>query len=97
MPDVGEQAPLFEGPSQDGDTIRLDAYRGRKVALYFYPKDDWTAHTSKNTRFHAKKPDILPEPLHRVSRSKRILKTTRPPAGLRFHKPCRKTARPQSE
>ena len=40
MPDVGEQAPLFEAPSQDDDTIRLQDYRGRKVALYFYPKDD---------------------------------------------------------
>lgn len=40
MPDVGEQAPLFEAHTQDGQPIRLDAYRGRKVALYFYPKDD---------------------------------------------------------
>ena len=40
MPDVGQQAPLFEGQTQDGDRIRLDAYRGRKVALYFYPKID---------------------------------------------------------
>ena len=40
MPEVGEQAPLFDGQPQDGDTIRLEDYRGRKVALYFYPKDD---------------------------------------------------------
>jgi peroxiredoxin Q/BCP len=40
MPEIGEQAPLFEAQTQDGQTIRLDAYRGRKVALYFYPKDN---------------------------------------------------------
>ncbi len=42
MPEVGEKAPLFDGQTQDGDTIRLEDYRGRKVALYFYPKDDRT-------------------------------------------------------
>ncbi len=40
LPEIGQQAPLFDGQRQDGDTIRLDAYRGRKIALYFYPKDD---------------------------------------------------------
>lgn len=40
MPEPGEAAPEFEGRSQDGDTIRLADYRGRRVALYFYPKDD---------------------------------------------------------
>ena len=40
MPAVGDAAPDFEAKSQDGDTIRLADYRGRKVALYFYPKDD---------------------------------------------------------
>jgi len=40
MPEVGQPAPLFEGQTQDGEAIRLADYRGRKVALYFYPKDD---------------------------------------------------------
>lgn len=40
MPDVGDTAPDFEGETQTGDTIRLSDLRGRKVALYFYPKDD---------------------------------------------------------
>ena len=39
MPAVGEEAPLFEGTSQNGETISLGAYKGKKVALYFYPKD----------------------------------------------------------
>lgn len=40
MPEPGSPAPEFEGVTQTGDTLRLKDYRGRKVALYFYPKDD---------------------------------------------------------
>jgi peroxiredoxin Q/BCP len=40
MPEVGQEAPDFEGVDQHGRTIRLCDFRGRKVALYFYPKDD---------------------------------------------------------
>ena len=40
MPGPGDQAPAFEGTTQDGETLRLGAYQGRKVALFFYPKDD---------------------------------------------------------
>jgi thioredoxin-dependent peroxiredoxin len=39
-PAVGQPAPEFEGTTHDGDTIHLSDYRGRKLALYFYPKDD---------------------------------------------------------
>lgn len=40
MPDKGQQAPDFQGQTQSGEQIKLDDYRGQKVALYFYPKDD---------------------------------------------------------
>jgi thioredoxin-dependent peroxiredoxin len=40
MPSPGDQAPDFEGVTQSGEKLRLSDYRGRKVALYFYPKDD---------------------------------------------------------
>jgi thioredoxin-dependent peroxiredoxin len=40
MPDVGEKAPSFSGETQQGNTISLNDYAGKKVALYFYPKDD---------------------------------------------------------
>ena len=36
----GQKAPLFEGIDQDGKTIRLSDFTGRKVVLYFYPKDN---------------------------------------------------------
>ena len=36
----GDKAPLFSGTDQDGKKISLADYKGRKVALYFYPEDD---------------------------------------------------------
>jgi thioredoxin-dependent peroxiredoxin len=40
MPAQGELAPDFELPADDGSTVRLSELRGRRVVLYFYPKDD---------------------------------------------------------
>lgn len=39
MPTVGETAPTFTLPSQDGSQISLESFRGKWVVLYFYPKD----------------------------------------------------------
>ena len=40
-PQVGRQAPDFDLPSNQGGTVRLQDFRGKKnVVLYFYPKDD---------------------------------------------------------
>lgn len=41
------KAPLFEGTDQDGRTIRLDNYAGKKVVLYFYPKDNTPGCTAE--------------------------------------------------
>jgi len=38
--EVGTFAPIFWALNQDGDTIRLEDFRGKWVVLYFYPKDD---------------------------------------------------------
>jgi len=37
---VGNKAPHFEGIDQNGNSVSLNAYIGKKVILYFYPKDD---------------------------------------------------------
>jgi peroxiredoxin Q/BCP len=39
MPNVGQPAPTFTLPSQDGSQISLDSFKGKWVVLYFYPKD----------------------------------------------------------
>jgi thioredoxin-dependent peroxiredoxin len=36
----GSKAPLFEGIDQNGKLIKLADYSGKKVILYFYPKDN---------------------------------------------------------
>ena len=36
----GEKAPMFEGKDQNGNTIGLNDYKGKKLVVYFYPKDD---------------------------------------------------------
>ncbi len=37
---VGDQAPDFELTSDEGNTIKLSGLRGKRVVVYFYPKDD---------------------------------------------------------
>jgi thioredoxin-dependent peroxiredoxin len=39
MPAVGQKAPEFTLPSQDGTPVSLKDFRGKYVVLYFYPKD----------------------------------------------------------
>lgn len=43
----GDKAPAFEGINQDGNTIRLNDLKGKKVILYFYPKDDTPGCTAE--------------------------------------------------
>ncbi len=40
MPEVGQKAPAFSGKDQSGKTVKLADYKGQKLVLYFYPKDD---------------------------------------------------------
>jgi peroxiredoxin Q/BCP len=40
MPRPGEPAPHFEGTTGDGRRVKLEDFRGRMLALYFYPRDD---------------------------------------------------------
>ena len=57
MPAVGQEAPTFTLPSQDGSPISLDQYRGKWVVLYFYPKDMTTGCTIEAHKFQ----DALPQ------------------------------------
>ena len=36
----GSKAPAFKGKDQDGNTVSLADFKGKKLVLYFYPKDD---------------------------------------------------------
>lgn len=48
---VGDSAPDFALPDDTGKTIRLSDFRGRKVVLYFYPKDDTPGCTKEACGF----------------------------------------------
>lgn len=50
-PIVGAPAPEFTATTDSGETVRLADYRGRKVILYFYPKDDTPGCTSQACGF----------------------------------------------
>ncbi len=43
----GDKAPDFEGKDQDGNTIKLSDFRGKKVVIYFYPKDNTPGCTAQ--------------------------------------------------
>jgi peroxiredoxin Q/BCP len=43
----GQKAPLFEGIDQDGNKIKLSDFLGKKVVLYFYPKDNTPGCTAE--------------------------------------------------
>ncbi len=48
---VGEKAPDFTLPADDGRPVSLNGFRGKKVVLYFYPKDDTPGCTKEACSF----------------------------------------------
>lgn len=48
---VGDQAPDFEAVTDQGTTLRLQDLRGKRVILYFYPKDDTSGCTTQACGF----------------------------------------------
>ena len=51
MPTVGQNAPTFTLPSQDGTPISLKSLHGKWVVLYFYPRDMTTGCTIEAHKF----------------------------------------------
>jgi peroxiredoxin Q/BCP len=51
MPEVGQPAPTFTLPNQEGTPVALDTYKGKWVVLYFYPKDMTTGCTIEAHNF----------------------------------------------
>jgi peroxiredoxin Q/BCP len=78
MPAVGDSAPDFELPDQDGTTTRLSDLRGRRVVLYFYPKADTPGCTTQacGVRDHVEEYDaagavvlgVSPDPVKAVKK-----------------------------
>ena len=59
MLEVGMRAPGFELPDQNGEMHTLEEYRGKKVILYFYPKDNTAGCTKQACGFKELYPQFL--------------------------------------
>jgi len=51
MPEVGDAAPDFRLPDETGNDHTLSDYRGQRVVVYFYPKDDTPGCTKEACSF----------------------------------------------
>ena len=56
---IGTKAPAFSLPDQNGDIHTLEEYRGKKVILYFYPKDNTAGCTKQACGFAERYPQFL--------------------------------------
>ena len=53
MLEIGKKAPSFSRPSLQSEAISLADYSGRKIVLFFYPKDNTPGCTTEATGFSA--------------------------------------------
>ena len=58
MLEIGKAAPDFTLPDQNGENHSLSDYRGQKVILYFYPKDNTSGCTKQACGFAERYPQI---------------------------------------
>ena len=54
----GDPAPSFELPDQQGNTVRLEDYRGRKLLVYFYPRASTPGCTIQSCSVRDAGPDL---------------------------------------
>lgn len=59
MLEVGTKAPEFSLPDQNGELHTLEEYKGKKVILYFYPKDSTAGCTKQACGFAERYPQFM--------------------------------------
>ena len=47
----GDKAPNFKSTDQDGNSVKLSDFKGQRLVLYFYPKDDTPGCTKEACSF----------------------------------------------
>jgi peroxiredoxin Q/BCP len=55
---IGDKAPDFTLPDENGKPVKLSGLKGRKVILYFYPKDDTPGCTTQACGFRDAYPKV---------------------------------------
>ncbi|MBU0726583.1 MAG: thioredoxin-dependent thiol peroxidase [Alphaproteobacteria bacterium] len=55
---IGDKAPDFSMPTDGGGSVSLSGLKGRKIVLYFYPKDDTPGCTKQACAFRDSLPDF---------------------------------------
>ncbi len=55
---IGDKAPDFEALTDQNKKVRLKDFKGRRVVLYFYPKDDTSGCTAQACLFRDQYPEI---------------------------------------
>lgn len=56
---VGDKAPYFKGIDQDNKTVELSQFQGKKLILYFYPKDSTPGCTAEACNLRDNYSDLL--------------------------------------
>ena len=59
MLETGTKAPAFSLPDQNGDIHTLDEYKGKKLILYFYPRDNTSGCTKQACGFGELYPQFM--------------------------------------
>lgn len=59
MLEIGTKAPDFSLPDQNGEIHSLEEYKGKKVILYFYPRDNTAGCTKQSCGFAERYPQFL--------------------------------------
>ena len=70
MLEVGKKAPEFSLPDQNGVIHKLSDYLGKKVILYFYPKDNTPGCTKQACGYSEKYPEFLEKNVEIIGISK---------------------------
>lgn len=56
---VGDNAPNFRGKDQNGNDVSLSDYKGKKLVLYFYPKDNTPGCTAQSCNLRDNYAELL--------------------------------------
>ena len=70
MLEVGIKAPEFSLPDQNGELHKLSDYLGKKVILYFYPKDNTPGCTKQACGYSERYPEFLEKNVEIIGISK---------------------------